>query len=416
MDHQKEIWLINAYGPIEGEGWRDYRYNQFGKYLAGLGYKVVWWTASFAHHFKKYRSNGWKDLNITEGFDIRLVPTSQYQKNLSLKRLWKDMVFAHNVWKRAHTEKPPALIICAENPLTMGYPSFRYAYKRNIPIVADQMDIWPEFMVNQVPKKFKGFVDFLLRPFYARRKVDYEKLSGCIALGKNYLEFMLAIAPVLKNRPHVNIYNGIDVVSFRKIMNINEGIVTNLPEKRRGEVWCVFAGTFGPSYDINTMIACARRLHHEGAAVRFLFAGSGSETEMVEKASTEIETVHFLGALSVQTLLSVYKMCDIGLCAYSEQSNVDMPDKFYDYCAAGLAVVNSLQQEVRDVILANGVGQQYMPGNADSMSEAIYALCDPEALRLAKAAADKVAMIYDMNAQHEKLSEMINVILEKEKS
>ena len=47
-----KIWLINPYGPIEGENWRDYRFNQFGKYLANQGHEVIWWTSNFAHHLK----------------------------------------------------------------------------------------------------------------------------------------------------------------------------------------------------------------------------------------------------------------------------------------------------------------------------------------------------------------------------
>ena len=64
----RTIWLVNPYGPIEGENWREYSFNQFGKFLSDNGYKVIWWTANFSHHFKKYRSNGWKDIEVNENF------------------------------------------------------------------------------------------------------------------------------------------------------------------------------------------------------------------------------------------------------------------------------------------------------------------------------------------------------------
>ena len=92
----KTIWLVNPYGPIEGENWREYSFNQFGKYLSQKGFKVIWWTANFSHHFKKYRSESWNDVKVNDNFVIRLVPTNSYKKNISVGRFRKDYVFGKN--------------------------------------------------------------------------------------------------------------------------------------------------------------------------------------------------------------------------------------------------------------------------------------------------------------------------------
>ena len=76
----KTIWLVNPYGPIEGENWREYSFNQFGKYLSINGFRVVWWTANFSHHFKEFRSSSWEDINVNDNFTIRLVPTNSFKK------------------------------------------------------------------------------------------------------------------------------------------------------------------------------------------------------------------------------------------------------------------------------------------------------------------------------------------------
>ncbi len=34
MINSKTIWLVNFYGPLEGENWREYSFNQFGKCLS----------------------------------------------------------------------------------------------------------------------------------------------------------------------------------------------------------------------------------------------------------------------------------------------------------------------------------------------------------------------------------------------
>ena len=75
------IWLLNPYGPIPGEGWREYRYTMIGEALAANGHTVVWWAANFSHHFKRFRSPSWQDRHVSPGFAIRLVPTSVVSRN-----------------------------------------------------------------------------------------------------------------------------------------------------------------------------------------------------------------------------------------------------------------------------------------------------------------------------------------------
>jgi hypothetical protein len=64
-------------------------------------------------------------------------------------------------------------------------------------------------------------------------------------------------------------------------------------------------------------------------------------------------------------------LCDVGLNAYGKYSNVEMSDKFYDYTAAGLAIINSLTGEVADLISVNNIGTNYISGAIDSFKHAI---------------------------------------------
>ena len=57
------------------------------------------------------------------------------------------------------------------------------------------------------------------------------------------------------------------------------------------------------------------------------------------------QTVLYLGKLKPESLSYLYNKSDVGLSIYTEISNVEMPDKFYDYTAAGLPVINSLKKE-----------------------------------------------------------------------
>lgn len=407
------IWLVNSYGPIEGENWRLYSFNQFGLYLSKQGYKVIWWTSNFSHHFKKYRSTGWKDINVNDNFIIRLVPTSAYNSNFSINRFRKDIIFARNAFRAFKDSDTPDLILSADNPLTMKYPTFKYANTLNIPVIYDQMDLWPEFIENSFHTIVKPLIHLLLLPIYWQRKKSYRQLAGVIALGKNYLEKAIAIEPTLQKKPSELIYNGIDVGKFRQQMVSHCDLMEIPVKKKENEVWFIFAGTLGPSYDIDSILYCAKRLNEEkNTNIRFIIAGSGPLEFVVKDMDSVLGNLNFVGKLLPEKLIPIYRFCDVGLSTYTNSSNVDMPDKFYDYTAAGLAIINSLRGEISFHITKNNLGINYTPGNKQELYGAILSLSNKTLLNVCKVNSDLIAMNFDMNEQNKKLSGIINKVLQ----
>ena len=144
-----------------------------------------------------------------------------------------------------------------------------------------------------------------------------------------------------------------------------------------------------------------------GKAVAFLIAGSGPQEEIVKRIATENSHVIYLGILKPEELAPVYRYSDIGLCTYADYSTVDMPDKFYDYTAAGLGIVNSLQGEVKDYV--KNTGGQYEAEN----SESLYAAIKKTITRLKeyKDASYKLANRFDLHEQMKPLLQMVNNLI-----
>ncbi len=236
----KTVWIIGMYGNIEGELWRDYRNNVIGKALSKQGYEVIWWTPSFSHHFKKQRCKGWKDIKVCNGFITRLVPTTGYTKNFGLKRVLKDWTYEIAGYKRAKSEKKPDFILGGSNPLCFGYFIFRYAKVRNIPVLLDVKDLWPEYFENYFEGWKRKVIHLVLFPVYYRRKKMYEQVAGLYSLGKNYLDMTLGISDRLKELPAAVVYNGIDVDKYRS--KCNDSIAVNKYDlsKKENETWVVF--------------------------------------------------------------------------------------------------------------------------------------------------------------------------------
>ena len=294
-----KIWLINPYGPIPTENWRDYSYTIMGRALAAAGHEVIWWTSNFSHHFKQFRSASWSDLDDGNGFTVRLVPTSAYRRNVGLGRVFRDWVFALRTYRRGRTLERPDCIVFSESPLTFGYAGQRLAEAFGCPVVYHQMDLWPELIVNAFPARWRGCVNRLFGPVYASRRKVYSQLRAATGLAAPYLEAVLNEAPALRHQPHDVVYNGIDVAAFRRSMEAARAIPTGMPEKRPGHVWAVFAGSLGPSYDIPALWQAAERLEGTPSPLRIIIAGDGPHREeLLRRCAESFNTrLHYLGKL-----------------------------------------------------------------------------------------------------------------------
>lgn len=409
-----KIWLINPYGPIPTEAWRTYCFALIGETLSNNNHEVIWWTSNFSHHFKNWRSDGWQDIKINENFKIRLVPTPGYKKNISIGRIVRDLVFAFRTYFRGKKESSPDCIIFSESPLSFGYAGFKLAQFHKCPCINHQMDLWPEFFVSNSPFILRPFLRVILLPVYIGRRKVFSAISASTALAKPLLEMGFKEAPTLKLKPNTVIYNGIDVNAFRMLMHSNPPATLNLPRKNECDVWAVFAGSLGPSYDITALCEAANALQERLSHIHIIVAGDGPLKAYVElnSSNSNESRLHYVGQLSPVDLASLYARCDIGICAYSAASTVDMPDKFYDYTAAGLAVLSSLKGEVKEIIAENDVGLNYEAGNSKDMVIKLVEISnDRKLLSSMKKRSYNIGLIYDQKNQYEKLIPVIDKLI-----
>lgn len=405
------IWLINPYGPLPHEAWREYSFTTMGNTLADAGHHVIWWTSNFSHHFKKFRSSGWQDIAIAELFTVRLVPTTGYSKNIGFGRIFRDLVFGLKTYWHARLLEKPDLIIYSESPLSLGYAGPALAKHLKCALVYDQMDLWPELIVKAFPQVLQRLVNGLFLPIYRRRASTYRRLDGVMALAQPYLDVVLAEAPHLRQRPHLLVYNGIDVGKFRRAMTGSVEDKFDL-HKPSSYLYAIFAGSLGPSYDIATLVGVARRFERAAVKITIVIAGDGPLQPMVETAAQQCENIKYLGKLAPQKLAGIYGQCDVGLAAYAGISNVEMPDKFYDYAAAGLAIVNSLQGEVAGHIIENGLGLQYKAGDIDDLARCLQALAaEPARLAAMRQSSFEIGLQFDALRQYGQLPAFVERVI-----
>ena len=401
----KRIWIIYPYGDIPGEDFRDSRYTLFGSKLAENGYDVTWLTTNFSHITKEYREKS--IVKVNDNFSVILLPVTPYKANISIGRIKYEQKYVKELKKYFKENPAPDLIITSGTGLLESFrPIWPYMKKTKVKVIFDIMDV--PLLVDYMKKRHKVLSPFavaLSKVLQIKEKSFYKNVDAVSALGKNQLVYA---QNKTGNRqiPSCLVYNGIDIEEFwnQETADINIDII------RDGDLVCVFAGSLGPSYDIEGIIACAKALRNE--KVKFVVAGGGPQQVIVEQAANTYGNIAYLGMLPPNKLASLYKKCDIGLCTYSDYSTVDMPDKFYDYCAAGLAVINSLEGEVKDYILDNEVGFQYKAGKPEEMYEIIDNLNkNRDLLEKCKENAYNIADCFDINKQLDPFVKMVREVI-----
>jgi hypothetical protein len=414
------IWLINPYGPLPTEAWREYRYSLFGNYLSNKGYDVIWWTSNFSHHFKNKRGKAWQEIQINSKFKIILVPNTRYKSNISFARILRDITFSFNLYNQRKKLLSPDLIIYYESPFNFGFSGHALAKYYKVPVVFDQVDLWPELIVNFYPKNLKKILNKLLYFVYYHRNRINSNLNGFISLSKPYLEIPF------KNINSKNIvfkeiiYNGIEVNIFRNLMNSSKEdieISKILRYKPINELRLIFAGSLGPSYDINLILNTALKLKViYNTNIHFIIAGDGPQKNNLIHFINDnnLFNVSYVGFLKPEILCRIYKNCDIGLSTYTIKSNVEMPDKFYDFTTAGLVILNSLKGEVFNWIHEYNLGFNYdSQVENDLYDKIVFLHNNRELLNNMKINSYTIASKFDINLQLKKLLKLVNNILNK---
>lgn len=390
--HDMNIWIVNPYGTLPSEGWREYRSSMLARALAARGHHPTWFLSNFEHRSKSFRKEVQADPTLP-GVTIYCLPARPYARNISIGRVRYERSFGRAFGAASEVLPKPDAIILAEPSIFFGGPVRRYALNNNIPLIVDILDLWPEMFAVAAPKPVRPLAAPLLAPLYARRRKLLREATGVVGCTAGYTN----VARAVTHRPAETFYLGVDVAEVRRSM-------LDIPNSWRlppySGLTCVYAGTLGEAYDIPCLAASVEALAPLGQ-VRLVVAGDGPERPRLERLAQEYpKALIFLGKVSPHQLGSVYAQAQIGLCSYAPRSAVEMPVKLFDYLAAGLGFVTSLDGEIRTLI-DSGAGVYCPPGDPAALVELLSGLAATP-LRVAemqRIAAD-YGKVFDQQQQH----------------
>lgn len=342
------------------------RFNYLASKLAQHGNEVHFFTTDFSHVKKERRIT--ERLNLP--YFVHFLHEKGYKTNVSIQRVVSHHEFAKNLKIFLASMKRPDIVYLAVPSIDAAFVTSKFCVKNKIPYLVDIQDLWPEAF--QLVLKH---MDFLF--IGMQKKVDYiyKNATKVIAVSQTYAQRAERIRKDSKDS--ICVYLGTDLQIFDSYPIIPI-------QKTKNEVWIIYVGTLGSSYNLNIVIDAVRHLYESGFRnFSFQVFGDGPKIDEFQDYAQGLP-IHFWGRLPYSKMVGYIKNGDIAVNPIVKGAAQSIINKHADYAAAGLPVVNTQEcQEYRNLLKTYKCGINCEVNSVEQVVKALQELIEnPEKRKL----------------------------------
>lgn len=324
------------------------------------------------YHLQDNESNGRIRHGVVDDIEIIQLnlPYSNYDS--IFKRAWIFLQFAM-VSIRLALRLDYDLLFATSTPLTAALPGIMTKWFRKKPFVFEVRDLWPE-----LPKAMGVIKNrIVLLGLRILERLAYRCADGVVALSPGIAE---SIEPQLRTGVSVSLIpNAADTELFES------GCRDTVP---KGELVAVFTGAHGLANGLEALLDAAKvLLDRNRADIRLHLIGDGKlKPSLVKRAADEgLSNCIFEDPIPKHALAARLQEVDVGLMLLANVPAFyrgTSPNKFFDYLAAGLPVVNNYPGWLAELIHSNKCGLAVEPDDPQALANALIWLADNPAARL----------------------------------
>jgi len=265
------------------------------------------------------------------------------------------------------------LVFATSTPLTVGLPGKKAARELAVPFVFEVRDLWPELAIAM------NVVRNPLLKWYTRRmeRTIYAAADRIIALAPGIKEgvcktgYPAARVDMIPNSADLDLFGPSD---------------EPLDDDRFGspdEFRLVFTGAHGLANGLIAVLAAAVELKRRGVAgIRFVFIGQGSQRERLIALANEqglSDRISWVPSIPKEELAHVLPRFDVGMMILANIPSFyygTSPNKFFDYIACGLPVLNNYPGWLAGMIEKHRCGIVVPPDDPKAFADAVLNLRD----------------------------------------
>jgi len=353
--------------PKGSSGTRSY---EFARALIARGHQVT--MICGAHRLSGVElpydaSRGWHRGNV-DGIDVISLPLAYSNHDSLLRRGWTFLRFALRSVRLALTLDCD-LVFATSTPITAVIPGLAAKWLRGKPFVFEVRDLWPE-----LPRALGLRNPFILGGMSLLEFLGYRSADACIGLSPGIVEGIRARAD--ERLLVAMIPNGSDLEVFHPSKRTKlalQGIGAD-------DFVAGFTGAHGVANGLDALLAVAEELKRRGdTRVKLVFIGDGKEKERLAARAGELGLTNclFFPPVPKSELGAITASLDCGLMVLRDIPAFyrgTSPNKFFDYLAAGIPVLNNYPGWLAGLITEHRCGIVVPPGNVAAFADALQSL------------------------------------------
>lgn len=305
-----------------------------------------------------------------DGINIIELDLAYSNSDGLLRRATTFLQFALSSIKIALVE-PYDLIFATTTPLTAGIPGIFARWLRGKKFVFEVRDLWPE-----LPKAM-GVIrsPFLLGALSFLEWASYRSAHRIIGLSPGIVEGI--------------VHRGVDPSRIALIPNgcdldiFSEAVLPWRPaDIAETDCLALFAGTHGLANGLDSVLDAAKELkRRDRVDIKFLLIGQGKLKPLLQERALKegLENVVFHEPVNKEKLSGLMASTDLGLQILANVPAFyygTSPNKFFDYIAAGLPVLNNYPGWLAGMIEQNNCGYVVPPNDSSAFADALESAAD----------------------------------------
>jgi glycosyltransferase involved in cell wall biosynthesis len=157
--------------------------------------------------------------------------------------------------------------------------------------------------------------------------------------------------------------------------------IEDLSARLAGKLVFSFVGSFGHVYQLRLVCEAAAILGKRGPRnVHFVLAGDGQQYAEVAEAAAALGNLTTTGWLSAGDVDRLMSFSHVGLAPIRQMPGC-VPNKIFEYSAAGLPILSSLEGETGEILARHRAGLTYAPADREAFLSLVTRLASDERLR-----------------------------------
>lgn len=327
-----------------------------------------------------------------------------YSNSLSfLKRILIFLSFAFKSIKVAFTENYD-ILFATTTPLTAGIPGIFAKWFRRKPFVFEVRDLWPE-----LPKAMGVIKNpIVLWMMSVLEWISYHSAHRLVGLSPGIVEGIIKRG--INPAKVASIPNGCDLDIFA---------IEHAPWRPEGvnetDLMAIFTGTHGLANGLNAVVDTAIELQNRDRQdIKFVLVGDGMQKKALRQRAQELnlKNIIFHDPVNKTKLAGLMVSADLGLQVLANIPAFyygTSPNKFFDYIAAGLPVLNNYPGWLADSIQQKKCGFAVPPENPQAFADALEYAADhrDELVTMGRNAQQLAREQFNREALSQKFSEWV---------